>query len=77
MMRRGFVGERLYYEKVDYSKRYNKISIWNGIIGERILNCHLIISNSKIANRLRVRKLDLVNVRRDFNFPNISVGTIR
>jgi hypothetical protein len=47
------------------------------MIGERILTSHLTVSNSMIANRLRVRNLELANVCRNCNFSNSSVGTIR
>ena len=64
-------------KKLITKKGYNKISIWIGIIGEKISTCHLIISNSKFSNRLRLRKLDLPNVRRAVNFSYSPVGTIR
>lgn len=57
-------------KKVAYKGDYNKISIWNGLTGARILTYQLIAATFAIANRRHVGGLDLDNASRDFAVPN-------
>jgi hypothetical protein len=56
---------------------YSRISIWNGLIGERILTYHLIDSNAAVVTRQYAEELDLGNAGTTSYFPRGTVIALR
>jgi hypothetical protein len=58
-------------------KKYDRISIWNGITGVRILTYRLNASNATIRNGHYEEELDVGFGRSVSEFPNCAIANIR